>query len=226
MGSHSLVQISTYQDFSVNCILMVCFAFVLYQAVIKRAKSNIFLLVLVGMICGAFFSSLSSFMQAVIDPNEFDVLQGKMFASFNSINVNLLTVSISIFAILGTYLFYSNKKLDLLLLGQDNAKSLGMNVDRDIFIFIAIIAVFVAVSTALVGPVTFLGIITTNIAYQIFSTYKHKTLMIANSLIGAIFLLFGQLIIERIFKFEITTSIVINLIGGFYFIYLMLRARQ
>ncbi|MCG0056936.1 iron chelate uptake ABC transporter family permease subunit, partial [Escherichia coli] len=62
----------------------------IYQIMFKGEGRNIFFLLLIGIVFGTLFSSLSSFMQMLIDPNEFQVVQDKMFASFNNINTDLL----------------------------------------------------------------------------------------------------------------------------------------
>ena len=86
-----------------------------------------------------------------------------------------------------------------------------------------VVSILVAVSTALVGPVTFLGLLVVNLTYQYFKTYKHSLLIVGAMLISIIALLGGQILVERIFNFSSTVSIIINFIGGIYFIYLLLK---
>ena len=127
---------------------------------------------LVGIILGTLFSSLSSFMQLLIDPNDFFIVQGKMFATFNKINSKLLwpsLVGMTITLIIG---FRMSKYLDLVALGRDQAINLGVNYNRVVKIFLVKIAVLVSVSTALVGPITFLGLLVTNLSYELFKTYN------------------------------------------------------
>ena len=86
-----------------------------------------------------------------------------------------------------------------------------------------IVAILVSVSTALVGPITFLGLLVVNLAREFLNTYEHKYLFIGSSLISIVALLGGQLLIERVFNFSTPISVVINLIGGVYFLYLLLK---
>ncbi|MCV5223704.1 iron chelate uptake ABC transporter family permease subunit, partial [Escherichia coli] len=90
---------------------------------------------------------------------------------------------------------------------------------RNVFI---ISAVLIAISTALVGPIMFFGLLVTNLSREMFRSYQHKTLLVGCSFLSISSLLAGQWIIENVFSFETTLSVVINFIGGAYFLYLLL----
>ncbi|EFO51940.1 iron ABC transporter permease [Vibrio parahaemolyticus] len=120
-------------------------------------------------------------------------------------------------------LFRMHRTLDVFWLDQDNAKSLGVDVPkvtRNVFI---LSAVLIAISTALVGPIMFFGLLVTNLSREMFHSYQHKTLLIGCSLLAISSLLSGQWIIENVFNFETTLSVVINFLGGIYFLYLLLK---
>ena len=93
-GSTSAFAVNQKLNFLICVAFMVIGSMALYNLVFKRENANIMFVLLVGMICGTFFSSLSSFMQMVIDPNEYLVLQNKLFASFSNVNVDILILSI------------------------------------------------------------------------------------------------------------------------------------
>ena len=93
-GSSSVFASNQKLNFLICVVFMVMGSLALYKLVFKRENSNIMFVLLVGMITGTFFKSLSSFMQMVIDPNEYLVLQSKLFASFNNVNVDILLLSI------------------------------------------------------------------------------------------------------------------------------------
>jgi iron complex transport system permease protein len=88
------------------------------------------------------------------------------------------------------------------------------------------VAVFISISTALVGPITFFGLIAANLSYQLFKTYKHKVLISGAIVMSVIALVGGQWVVERLFTFSTTLSVIINFIGGIYFIYLLLKERK
>lgn len=89
-GDETYKVLSSIDNFLISVIGMIIFGLLLYFMIYKKGKDNIYLLLLVGIILGTLFSSLSSFMQLLIDPNDFFIVQGKMFATFNKINTTLL----------------------------------------------------------------------------------------------------------------------------------------
>ncbi len=225
-GDQTFKVLNSLDNFLLSVACMIGFAFLLYILIYKKGKDNLYLLLLVGIILGTLFNSLSSFMQLLIDPNDYFIVQGKMFATFNKINRDLLWPSALLMAALLIFGFRLTKYLDVLALGRDQAINLGVNYNRVVKIFLVIIAVLVSVSTALVGPITFLGLLVTNLTYELFKTHKHKVIIAACCLVTAITLLSGQFVMERVLNLSIPVSAIINLIGGLYFMYLLLRVRK
>ncbi|MDV4150037.1 iron chelate uptake ABC transporter family permease subunit [Clostridium sp. AL.422] len=222
-GSTSVFMVNKTINFLVSAALMVVLAMILFKVVLKKGRNNIFFLLLVGTVVGTLFRSMSSFMQVLIDPNEFDALQAKLFASFSLVNTKILLVSVIILLIIGFLLYKDFNNLDVMTLGREEAINLGVNYDKFSKKILVFVAILVSLSTALVGPITFLGIIVVNLTYEITKTYKHSVLLIVGTLISIIALVGGQFLVERVFNFSTTISIIINFIGGIYFINLLLR---
>ncbi len=225
-GDSTYRVLSSMDNFLLSVVCMIGFAFLLYILIYKKGKDNLYLLLLVGIILGTLFNSLSSFMQLLIDPNDYFIVQGKMFASFNKVNRDLLWPSVGILTVILIVGFRLTKYLDVLALGRDQAINLGLNYNRMVQLFLVIIAVLVSVSTALVGPITFFGLLTTNLTYELFKSHKHSVVIAACCLISGVTLLSGQLVMERLFNLSIPVSAIINLVGGLYFMYLLLRIRK
>ena len=221
-GVDSIMMTDKKINFFSSVFIMLFGTIILYKLVFKKG-SNIFTLLLVGTVVGTLFRSLSSFMSVLIDPNDFIVLQSKMFASFNNINTDILFVVIIIVMCIGFYIYKDISKLDVMLLGRESAINLGVDHDKLSKKILLIVALLVSISTALVGPITFLGILVVNLSYHLFKTYKHTYLIAGSSLISMIALVGGQFIVERILNFSSTVSIIINFIGGIYFIYLLIK---
>lgn len=223
-GATSIFMTNKNVNFLVSVGIMLLGAMALYNLVFKKQNgSNLFFLLLVGTVLGTLFRAMTSFMQVLIDPNEFEVLQGKMFASFSNVNTDILVIVIAIIAIILVLIYEDMKKLDVMLLGRDNAINLGVDYDKFSKKILLIVAVLVSVSTALVGQITFLGLLVVNLSYELLDGYKHKYHIIGVILISIIALICGQFIVERILNFNSTVSIIINFIGGIYFIYLLLK---
>ena len=221
-GSSSIMMTNRKVNFLFSLLVMIIGTMILYKTIFKRGN-NIFFLLLVGTVIGTLLKSMTSFMQVLIDPNEFVNLQSKMFANFNNVNTDILMISMIIILIIFAVIYDDIKKLDVMLLGRDNAINLGIDYDKFSKKILLVVSILVAVSTALVGPVTFLGLLVVNLTYQYFKTYKHSLLIVGAMLISIIALLGGQILVERIFNFSSTVSIIINFIGGIYFIYLLLK---
>ncbi|MCB7069663.1 iron chelate uptake ABC transporter family permease subunit [Caldibacillus sp. 210928-DFI.2.22] len=225
-GSTTLTSTDKNIQFIVIVAIMILFSGLLYKLLFKRNEQNIYFLLLIGFIIGTFFDSFSSFMQVLIDPNEFQIVQDRMFASFNNINTDVLllaTVLIILTLLLFLRLF---KYLDVLALGRDHAINLGVDFDYVVKRLLVIVAILISISTALVGPITFLGLLVSNLAYEFLKTYRHFYLLLGASLISVVALVGGQLVVERIFTFSTTLSVIINFIGGVYFIYLLLKENR
>ncbi|PLR89127.1 iron chelate uptake ABC transporter family permease subunit [Bacillus sp. T33-2] len=223
LGSSHLTVVNKQLNFAISVATMVVFAFLLYNLLFKKGNQPVYFLLLVGIIVGTFFSSISTFLQVLIDPNEFQIVQDRMFASFNNINSDLVWLAVGLVALLIAYAWRYTSYLDVLSLGRDNAINLGVPYDSIIKKMLVLVAVFISISTALVGPVTFFGLIVANLAYQTFRTYKHSILISGAVVISVIGLVGGQWMVERVFTFSTTLSVIINFVGGVYFIYLLLK---
>ena len=210
-------------NFLVSVLIMVFGTIILYKFVFKKSSGNVFVLLLVGTVVGTLFKSMTSFMQVLIDPNDFVSLQGKMFASFSSVNTDILIIAIILILIIFAFIYDDIKKLDVMLLGREQSINLGIDHDKLTKKILLIVSLLVSISTALVGPITFLGLLVVNLSYQFFKTYKHTYLITGAILMSIIALVGGQFIVERILNFSSTVSMIINFIGGLYFIYLLLK---
>ena len=226
LGSSTLTMMSNHFNFLVTVAGMILFAVLLYRVFFRKEKYNIYFLLLVGLIFGILFDSLSSFMQVLIDPNEFLIVQDKMFASFNNINTDLVWASCILIIAVFLYFMRFFKYLDVISLGKDQAVNLGVDYNRIVRQLLITVSVLISISTALVGPIMFLGLLVANLSYEMFRTYKHSYLILGAVLISFVALVGGQMAVERIFTFETTLSVIINFIGGIYFIYLLLKENR
>lgn len=225
-GDSTYKVLGSIGNFMFSVVTMIGFAFLLYLLIYKRGKDNLYLLLLVGIIAGTLFNSLSSFMQLLIDPNDYFIVQGKMFATFNKVNTSLLCPTGIVTVVLLVFGFRLTKYLDILSLGRDQCINLGVNYNTMVKLFLVIIAILVSISTALVGPITFLGLLVSNLTYELFKTYKHSIVISAAILVTAVTLISGQFLMERFFNLSIPVSTIINMVGGVYFMYLLLRVKK
>lgn len=223
LGSNHFLIVNKPVNFLISVTAMIIFALLFYQFLFKKGQRPIYFLLLVGIIFGTFFGSISTFLQVLIDPNEFQMVQDRMFASFNNVNSDLVWIATIIIGLLIIIGWRSMPYLDVLSLGRDIAINLGVSYDRIVKQTLIMVAILISVSTALVGPITFFGLIVANLSYQFFKTYKHMVLITGATVLSIIALVGGQWVVERIFTFSTTLSVIINFVGGVYFIYLLLK---
>lgn len=226
LGGKNFAMISNEWLFLLSVLVLVTFSMLLFKMLLGKDGRSVFFLLLIGIVLGALFQSLSTFMQVLIDPNEFFLVQDKMFASFNNVQVKLIWWALGIIGVTMILYLPMIKYLDVLSLGRDQSVNLGISYRKVVMLTLIAVSVLTAVSTALIGPITFLGLLVANLGYEIFKTYRHSVLLMGTILVSIIALAFGQMFVERVFSFSTTLSVIINFIGGLYFIYLLLRGSK
>ncbi|MEM7125943.1 MAG: iron chelate uptake ABC transporter family permease subunit [Chloroflexota bacterium] len=221
-GSLALMRMDENLLFLLNAGSMILFAGALYRWLFNREGVHLYFLVLVGVVFGILFGNISNFMQKLLDPNEFSILQDSLFASIANADQELLMISTILILATAAYSFRFAPYLDVLSLGRDVAINLGVDHTLVINRLMIVIAIFVSISTALVGPITFFGLLVANLAYQVMQTHRHSYLVPAAILMSIVALVGGQFMLERVFAFNTTINVVINFVGGLYFLYLIL----
>lgn len=203
--------------------LLTGFACTLFFWLFSGAVRSLHLMMLVGILLGLLFRSLSSLMIRLIDPNEFLVLQDRMFASFNNVQTGLLGVVA--LAVLGASLvaWRLRHRYDVIALGREIAINLGVDYRRTLLVTLVLVAVLVSVSTALVGPVIFFGLLVSNLAWIVMGSDRHRHVVPAAILIAVICLVGGQTLLERGLALQTPVSVVVEFLGGLLFLFLVTR---
>jgi iron complex transport system permease protein len=222
-GGLAAATVHPYLKFSIELGAMLVFSGLLCLWMFSGRHRSLHLMVLVGIVIGTLFRSMSNFMVRIIDPNEFARIQDSLFASFNSLNTDLLAVSMVIIGLATLVAWRIGHTFDVLSLGSETAINLGVPYKRTVLIILLLVTLLVSVSTALVGPVTFFGLLVANLGYLMMGTSKHRYVLPATVMLGVVCLLGGQLILERVFNFTTAISVIIEFAGGLVFIILILR---
>ncbi|EHY91647.1 MULTISPECIES: iron chelate uptake ABC transporter family permease subunit [Staphylococcus] len=225
-GVQSVFVTNLYISFLISLIVMIGFSLLLFQGIFRIGNVSVYLILLVGIILGTFFRSITGFLELIINPEDFLAVQSAMFANFDASNTKLVTLCGVILIILIMITVYAIPYLDVLLLGRDQAINLGISYQTLTRILLILVAILVSISTALVGPITFLGLLTVNLAHELMKTYQHKYILPATICISWISLFLAQAIVENFFQATTQVSIIIDLVGGSYFIYLLIKRRH
>lgn len=223
IGPIRLSAISPEIRFLVEVALLTGFAAILFGWLFRGTARGLHLLLLVWIVFATLFRAVAGLMQRLISPDDFAVLQTSLFASFNVVDQTLLGLASVLVAGLVTLVWRRHRVLDVLALGREQAIGLGLSHDRLVLGFLSVVVVLVAVSTALVGPAGFFGRLVANLAYLLMPTARHAVLLPATALIALIALIGGQTILERVLAYDAVLSVVIEFIGGLFFLALVIR---
>lgn len=225
-GSGSLLAVNANAAFAVDLLLMGVTATFIYSYLFKKTGHNVLYVLLIGTVLSSFFSSIQTTLTRVMDPNEYDSLLATLVASFSNINAEIIVFSIVVLAAVVFFLRKDLALLDVITLGKAQAVNLGVDYDRCVRRLLLGVTLFIAVATAMVGPISFLGLIVANLSRQLLKTYRHSHLILGSALFGMIVLVGGQLLVERVYSYAIPVSVFITVFGGVYFLYLLLKERR
>lgn len=222
LGAGSMAASNANLSFAIDLVLMGTAATVIYSYLFRKTNHSVLYVLLVGTVLTSFFSSIQTTLTRVMDPNEYDSLLNSLVASFSNINTEIIVLSLAVLAAVIFILRKDLALLDVLTLGKDQATNLGVDYDRSIRRLLLGVTLCIAVATAMVGPISFLGLIIANLSRQLLKTYRHHLLILGSAFFGMIVLVGGQLIVEHVFVYAVPVSVFITVGGGIYFLYLLL----
>ncbi|AVQ32547.1 iron ABC transporter permease [Fusobacterium varium] len=199
---------------------------IVYRLSTLRGKSDNLLLILSGIAISSFVGAISSIILTNLMESQ---IKEYIFWSIGSLSGRrwehfLFGIGPIIF--LSFILFYHGKELNILLLGDEEAKSLGINIRKMRKKILVIVAVLTAVSVCISGNIGFVGLVVPHILRKIIGADNRKLLK-GSFLAGAFFLTLSDLISRVILApSEISVGIITSLIGAPYFIYLIIKIRK
>lgn len=222
-GAVGLANSDTLWMFLLQLALMVGMSLVLYSWLLSSESANIHAMLLVGIVIGGGLGSVAAFMQRMLTPSEFDLLTARLFGSVNNADSNYYPISILLIVCAGGVILLNANKLNVLALGRATTTNLGLNHKRLSVLILVIVSVLMATSTALVGPMTFLGFLVATLTYQLAGTYDHRFLFPLSVSVGFLVLTGAYFIMNHVFYAQGVVSIIIELIGGSVFLVVLLR---
>lgn len=206
--------------------LMVGVVLLLYRWLLTGSGASVYLLLLVGVVLGMAFSSVSSFLQRLMAPTEYDLLLLELFGRLSKVDPDHLLLAIPLCAAAGAVVWVRRHRLDALLLGRDLATSVGVDHRREVTIGLVVVAVLIAFSTALVGPMTFFGFVIATIAYQVAGDWRHRATLPMAVCIGAAGLMLAQMAVQHLLAANGMVTVIIELVGGAIFLAVLLARRR
>ena len=225
-GTGSMLARNANIAFTLDLLFMGVIATFIYSYMFKKTKYNVLYVLLIGTVLTSFFSSIQTTMVRAMDPNAYDVLLSSLVASFDNVRAEIIFLSVIMMLLIIFILRKELALLDVITLGKEQAINLGVEYDYTIRKLLLGVVLFIAIATALVGPISFLGLIIANLSRQLLKTYRHSHLILGSVLFGMIILIGGQLLVEQIFVYSIPISVFITVGGGLYFLYLLLMQKK
>lgn len=224
LGSGSLFAVNPVYAFAADVIVMGFVAGFIYYTIFQKTGGNVLYVLLIGTVLSTFFSSMQNSLTRIMDPNEYDALLNTLTASFTNVNAACIIPGALLLAAIAWWLRKDLAILDVISLGREQAVSLGVDYERTLRRLMVGVALYIAVATALVGPLSFLGLITANVARQLFTTYRHTWLIAGSACVGMLILTAGQFVVEHVMIYAVPVSVFVTIGGGIYFLYLVLTA--
>lgn len=203
--------------------LMVGFATLLYGWLFAGRRGNLHIMLLIGIVLGVGFGSLSSVMQRLLTPSDFDLLSARLFGNLSNANPEYLPWAAGIVTIVLAIVWRRRRRLDVLTLGRETATNLGLAYKREVTVLLVLVAVLISVSTTFVGPLTFLGFIVATLAYQLAGSSRHAVILPFAVLLGMATLLVGSFVMRHVFYAAGMLTVIIEFAGGLFFIVYLLR---
>ena len=225
VGSGHVIATNSNLSFAVDLVVMGVTATFLYSYMFRKTGNNVLYVLLIGTVLSSFFGSIQSTMIRVMDPNEYDALLTTLVADFTNINAEVILFSLVLLAVLVCFLREDLKLLDVITLGKAQAINLGVDYDWTVRRLLLGVVLCIAIATAMVGPISFLGLIIANLARQMLKTHRHTHLITGAALVGMIAMIAGQLISQHVFSYAVPISTFITIGGGIYFLYLLLTRK-
>lgn len=223
IDANGLRALGTVGQFICEAALLVLFSTFLYRWLLGHVGVNLHRVLLVGLVCGTLFRSISGLLQRLLEPGEFAILQSRMFATFTRAAPEIIALSAVATGIVALVVWRMRHSLDVIALGRDMSIGLGVAWRRRVTVILLLVSLLVALSTALVGPLTFFGLLVTNLSYQLMGSHRHQYLLPGVVLTGIITLVGGQLILERLLHMAGSLSVVIEFVGGALFLWFLIK---
>ena len=221
LGGVGYVTLDPQMKFGLEVLVLMALASALLLPMLK-SRLDMGLMLLAGVVFGVLFRSLHSLLARLIDPNEFSVVQSASFANFNAVRTDLLLFAAVVTVVAAVIAWRTRHVLDIVSLGPDTATGLGVGWAGTVTGLLLLVSALVAVSTALVGPVAFFGLLVAALAERIVNTRRHAVLLPAAALAGVVVLVGGQTLFQHALGNATALGVVIEFVGGLVFLLLLI----
>lgn len=179
-------------------------------------------LILSGVIISAFFTAMVSIVKFLIDPHKLQSIVYWLMGSFSLSDWRAVKISLIGFLVGVLPIFFMRWRLNVMSMGDEEAKALGVNVRKERILFIAFSTFAVAVATSLCGIIGWVGLMVPHLV-RMLTGPDHKTLIPLSISAGASFMIAADTISRILTSFDIPVGIITALTGAPFFVFLLRR---
>ncbi len=203
-------------------------AFLVLSAVLIAANKvrNTMSILIIGLMFGSITSAIISVLAYFSSAEQLQQFIFWGFGSLGNLSWNELKVFGLIFIIGVSLLFFIIKPLNSMLLGENYAKSMGVNIKRTRNIILITTSILTGVITAFSGPIAFVGLAVPHLTKLIFNTSNHKILLFAVAIVGAILMLVADMVAQLpTSEYTLPINAITSLFGAPIVIWLLIRKK-
>jgi iron complex transport system permease protein len=205
--------------------LMMAVSVGMYGMILRKNKNNIAFLLLFGLILSGIVRSGVNYIEVLMDPDEFQRVRAATSVTVNNMNTGIMVITAPLMLLLAIAMLLRHRVYDVLSLGEAEAKNLGIEYNGEVRLNLILIAAGMSIVTAMIGSITFLGLIAVNISRELFRTWRHRVLFIGSGLTACLLLIAGQALVEAL-EYAVPVTVIIDLAGCSYMFFLILRENR
>ncbi|MCL2201721.1 MAG: iron chelate uptake ABC transporter family permease subunit, partial [Oscillospiraceae bacterium] len=225
LGARHPLFSNPFVNYIVTAGIMVVVSMFMFGAILRRQRNNIVFLLMFGLVLGGIVRSGSTYLQLLMTEGDFFQVMAATSVNVNNMNINIIWMVLPIIAAVVIATLIRHRRYNVMSLGPEQAKGLGIAYEREMRINLIIIAVGMSVATAMIGSLTFLGLLAVNASREIFKTYRHLPLFIGSAMMATLVLVAGQGVMEMMLG-AIPVTVIIDLVGCTYVFYLILKENR
>jgi iron complex transport system permease protein len=222
-GAAGAIALQGAGPYLLQILVMLVFSGILYGWLLSGRYANVQIMLLVGIILGGALAAFSTFLQRLLTPTEFDLLTARLIGSVANADVTYLPIAVPLLAVAVAALWIGGGRLNLLGLGRPVALSLGSSHRRDSILALLMVSILMAVSTSLIGPMTFFGFLVAMLTYQLADTFDHRRMFAMSALVGFVVLGGAYVVLKHVFYAAGSVGIIVEIVGGTAFLIHLLR---
>ena len=224
-GAQTVLLRNAYANFAMSAGLMILVSFFMFSFILRRGSNNVIFLLMFGLVLSGIISSGTSYLSIIMSQAEFFEVAARTNVTINNMNLDIIKFAVPMLVIVGAVMLSRHRRYNVIALGPEHAKSLGLNYDKEVNLNLILIALGMSITTAMIGSLTFLGLLAVNCGREFMKTHRHIPLFICSAGLAMIALIMGQGISELLLG-AVPVTIIINLVGCTYVFYLIFKENK